>query len=184
MENPDCWAIFGNPYHDNATKTEYLVNLTFSLQFFALSPQKLIIATQWMTNKHLTFLVNVLLCQSVASECFLLTNFMITSLVALVAFHPSGSMWQPSMSKGFTSIPESLKILIRVCSRFWHLKLHSKSQIFWHCYICCIAVTWIVVFQDLTFFLEGFDWHLWQSATHYQIFHKQPSRDDPHSLIV
>ena len=60
MENLDCWAIFSNPYHDDSSKTEYLEPPTFSLQFFALSPQKLILATQQMTNKHLTFLVNVL----------------------------------------------------------------------------------------------------------------------------
>ena len=90
--------------------------MTFSLQSFALSPQKLIIGTQWITNKHLTFLVNV---WSIASECFLFTNFTITCLVVLVAFLPSSSLWQPSMSKGLTLIPEPLQILTTVCSRFW-----------------------------------------------------------------
>ena len=58
------------------------------------------------------------LCWSIASECFLLTNITITRLVVLVAFLPRDSVWQPSMSEVFMSIPESLQILITV-SWFW-----------------------------------------------------------------
>ena len=59
-ESLDCWTVFSNLYRGDSSKREYLVNPTFSLQFFAFSPQKLIIRTQTMVNKHLAFLVNVL----------------------------------------------------------------------------------------------------------------------------
>ena len=119
MESLDCWAIFRNLYRDDSSKTEYLVNATFSLQFFAFSPQQLILRTQRMVNKHLAFLVNVFLSWSVASECFLLTNVTITRLMVLVTFLPSCSLWQPSVSELFSSVPESLQILITASSGFW-----------------------------------------------------------------
>ena len=59
------------------------------------------------------------LCWSIASECFLETNFTLTRLLVLVAFLPSGSLWKPSISKLFTWIPESLQISMTVSSRLW-----------------------------------------------------------------
>ena len=56
---------------------------------------------------------------SIALECFLFIYLIITCLVVLVAFLPSGSLWQPSMSKRLISIPESLQIPMTVYSRFW-----------------------------------------------------------------
>ena len=119
MENLDCRAIFSNPYWDGISKTEYSVNPTFSQEFYALFPQKLVIRTQLMANKHLTFLVNALFTQKHSFRVFPVTNFTITRLVKLVAFLPSGSLWQPSMSKRLTSVPESFHIPITVSSRIW-----------------------------------------------------------------
>ena len=120
-ENLDSWAIFGNSYCGNCSETENLANTTFSPQFFALSPQKPIIGTQWMTKKYLIFLFNVL----------------------------------------FT-----LKHSFRV---FLTHKLHWKSQIFWHCYVCYIVLILIIAFRYLLFYFEGFDWHFWQSTNHWSI---------------
>ena len=72
-----------------------------------------------MANKHLRFWFISFLRWSIASDSLLLVIFMITFLVVLVAFLPSGGLWQPLMSKGFTSISESLQIPITICSRFW-----------------------------------------------------------------
>ena len=60
MENLDFWAIFSNPCRDNSSKTKYLINTTLFLHFFSRSSQKQMIGIDRMTNKYLTFLVNVL----------------------------------------------------------------------------------------------------------------------------
>ena len=114
MENLDSWVIFGKSYSDNCCETENLVNRTFSVEFCALFPQKPIIGTQWLTNEH----VNVLFTLKHSFRVFPILKFYSYSLSGLVAFLPSGSLWQPSMSKESTSIPECLLILITNCSRF------------------------------------------------------------------
>lgn len=58
-------------------------------------------------------------CRSITSECFLLANFTITGFVLLVAFLPSNSEWQSSISSRFTSIPKFLQIMITGCSIVW-----------------------------------------------------------------
>ena len=144
MENIVCWAIFSNPYGDDDSKTKYLVNPTFSLQFFALSTQK---NNEWLTNT-VRFSLMSFLCWSIASEWLFSTNYTSIFLEMLVEFLPNDSLWQLSMSKAFTSLLESLPIPL-----FWLFlpsfdqRLHSKSQIFRH-------FTSVVLFQFVLLFFK------------------------------
>ena len=157
MENIVCWAIFSNPYRDNGSKTKYLVKPTFSLHFFALSPQK---HNEWLTNT-LRFLLISFLCWSIASEWHFLTNYTSIFLMMLVAFLPSGSLWQLSISKAFTSVLESLPILLLIISSIFWSETSFQIPDISTFYICCIVPICIAVFQDLLFYFEGFDWNFW-----------------------
>ena len=119
MGNHDSMSIFGNFYCDNCSEIENVVNMTFSLQFFAFSPQKLIIGTQWITNNHLTFLVNVLFTLKHSFGLFLFQKFHNYSGSGVGCIPSQQQSVAALMSKRLTSILESLQIQIMVPSRFW-----------------------------------------------------------------
>ena len=118
MGNHDSMSIFGNFYCDNCSEIENLVNMTFSLQFFAFSPQKLIIGTQGITNNHLTFLVNVLFTLKHSFGLFPFQKFHNYSCSGLGCIPSQQQSVAALMSKRLTSILESLQIQIMVPSRF------------------------------------------------------------------
>ena len=81
-----------------------------------------------------------------ASKCFWLTNLSITLLSCPLLFLESGNLWQPSISFGSISSPESLQILATLSTRsssgmlFVYLIFpccfcHYTAPLFWIIYL-------------------------------------------------
>ena len=93
-----------------------------------------------MVNKHLTFPDNVLFMLKHSFKVFPVpVSYCPSVLLVLLALLPSGILWQPSISKPLTSIPESLQIPITVSLRFWSetsLKIPDISTLLRLLYCC------------------------------------------------
>ena len=81
-----------------------------------------------------------------ASECFRLTNLTITFLSWPLLYLESGILWQPSISFGSISTPESLQYL--PCSQDLYQECCSVCLIFQRCFCGYIAPPSPDFFQD------------------------------------